>query len=298
MLGAVAFARGMAWPMFRKVRRADLAALAERGEVDGGERLVSAVELLAGKGRGSSALIEALTKEAETRSKALRPSRLLSIRGAAARLALGILAIGIVVGPGLVGPKPLRRRWSGRWRRGGTSSGSAGSWSRRSPGIWSRRGGRDVAISGKVRPRFGSGDAPREAWLEWVEESGAKHRSKMEAESEESAPERSFAITMPRVSGSFSYRVVVDSARSDKHAIKVVDPPSIAALEATIEPAKIHEKAGDEGRERVEDRGVGGEPGDVPRRHECAGEEGRAFLAEGEGRVGIDGGSGRFDDFQ
>ena len=209
VLGAVAFVSGILRPMLRTVKRADLAALAERGEVDGGERLVSAVELLAGKGGGSSALIEALTKEAETRSKSLRPSKTLSIRGALARLALGILAFGIVVGPGLVGPKPLRaalERAVAPWRdveRVGRFLVEA------KPGDRVAARGTDVAISGTVRPRFGSSDAPREAWLEWVEESGVKHRSKMEAESEESAPERSFAITLPRVAGSFSYRVVV-----------------------------------------------------------------------------------------
>ncbi len=48
--------------------------------------------------------------------------------------------------------------------------------------------------------------------------------------------QRTWRVTLPRVAGSFTYRVENGPARSDRHAIRAVEAPAVASLDVRVEP--------------------------------------------------------------
>ena len=237
----LALALAVVVPAVRRRRWADLAAVAESGHPDLGERITSAVDLLAdhaSRAHGSPELIGALAEDAAERSRGIDPAVAVSGRPAAVRLALGVLAILLVLAPSVVRPdpfEPLLMRFVAPWRdldRIGRFVVDV------TPGDKVVAVGSDVPFAATVRPRFGSAEAPKEAWLEWTDESGRSRRSRMASDSDDPAPRRSFNLVLPRVAGSFRYRVTTGPAQSRRHAISAIEPPRVASLSATIEPPK------------------------------------------------------------
>jgi hypothetical protein len=234
-IGAAALA-AVAGPLVRRVGWTDLAAVAEAGHPDMGERLTSSVALLAGRAHGSPALIAALADDAAIRSRGLDLARAVGFGPAARRAALGAAALALVAAPGLVRPDPfatLLKRFLAPWSdldRVGRFVLDV------RPGDRVVAIGSDLPVSATVRPRFGRAEAPDEAWLEWADAQGVSNRVRMAAESVEPASTRSFSVTLPRVPGSLAYRVASGSAQSRRHRITAVEPPAVASLSATVEP--------------------------------------------------------------
>ncbi len=103
--------------------------------------------------------------------------------------------------------------------------------------------GSDLTVSASVRPRFGLGLSPDAAWLEWTAEGDASPQriamptatgSDPSALSDSSA--RRFALTLPRLVRSISYRVVCGEAASPRYRITALEPPAVAAISARVEP--------------------------------------------------------------
>ena len=101
--------------------------------------------------------------------------------------------------------------------------------------------GTDLTVGAQVRPRFGNLTPPESAWLEWTESGGddAWHRVAMPVEGSgppSTTATRSFAVTLPRLTGSLTYRVASGSALSRSYRSTALEPPAVAALAATVEP--------------------------------------------------------------
>jgi hypothetical protein len=232
-------ARWVIRPLIQCSRWADLAAVAESGNPELGERLTSTVDLLAenaNRAHGSPELIAALAEDAGEKTQGIDLGRALSFRPATARLGFGALAILLVLAASIARPDPfgtLLKRFLAPW----ADVDRVGRFLLEvKPGDRVVALGSDVPVSARVRPRFGSADAPQQAWLEWTDTSGAKQRARMTAESDEPSPTRSFSLVLPRIAKSIQYRVVTDAAQSPRHAITAVEPPSIASLSVSVEP--------------------------------------------------------------
>ncbi|MEO6810145.1 MAG: hypothetical protein ABI353_13610, partial [Isosphaeraceae bacterium] len=236
-------------PLVRRVGWMDLAALAERAHPMLHERLTSTIGLLRGPAHGSPELIDALAVEAADRAEGLNLGLAVSLRTAFRRCALGVSTFALVMLPGVAGPEPMANlvtRFVAPWldvERVGRFLLDV------RPGDRIVAVGSDVTITANVRPRFGSGNAPEDAWLHWTDALGKSRSVRMTAESIDAASTRTFTVTLPRVADSFGYRVASGSARSRSHRITAIEPPAVVALSVTITPppyTKIPETKGND----------------------------------------------------
>ncbi len=186
-------------PLLRRRNWVDLAAVAESGQPDLGERLAGAVDLL-GRGErshGSAAMIAALADQASERAGSLDLGRAVSKHGAAIWMALGLIAGAMVIAPSFVRPDPfatLGRRFLSPWlaidRVGRFLVEVA-------PGDAVVAVGSDVAFVATVRPRFGGVGEVEASWLEWTDADGSKHRLKMLADEQNTPASRASAWSCP-----------------------------------------------------------------------------------------------------
>ncbi len=243
-LGAVGIATlwGMVRPLVRSIDAADLAALAERGQPELGERLVGSVELLerGERAHGSRALIEALAGQAAERARAVAPGRAVPAGRAVRRLALGMIVAGLVAAPPLLRPDPfgtLARRFLAPWleldRVGMVTLTVA-------PGDAVVALGSDLEVTAEAAPRLGTAlgtSTPDAAWLEWDDRTtGTSHRIRMATRPGESAHSRVFEARLPRLGGAVRYRVTTAPVASRRFEVKAVEPPSVATITALVEP--------------------------------------------------------------
>ena len=239
-------------PIVRRTVLLDLAALAERSHPELGEQLTGAVALLGGKtpAHGSPALIAALADRAAEQARAVQPSRARSWRPAALRLAWAFLALGLLAAPCGIWPNTygtLARRFLMPW----ASLDRVSRWVLSvAPGDRVMAIGAELTVTASVGPRFGTGTAPAGAWLDWsADGDGAGHRVAMadapEPESKtapaSSSSSRGFAVTLPPLARSISYRVESGSAVSRWYRIKAVESPAVTAITARVEPPDVYE---------------------------------------------------------
>ena len=195
-------------PLFRRFGAFDLAAVAERGLPELGERLTSAVALLdrGTRPHGSPGLIAALAEEAAAKSREIRPACAVTWGRAVRRLTLGLLAVGLFTVPARLQPESygtLARRFLMPWAdldRVGRFVVTV------APGERVLAIGSDLTVSANVRPWFGLGTTPDLAWLEWTAEGDARSQRIVmpaETETDPEAPSdstaRKFALTLPRL---------------------------------------------------------------------------------------------------
>ncbi len=225
-------------PLFRGRSFDDLAAVAESGHPELGERLTSAVDLLGRRGasHGSPAMIAELAEQASAKARAANLGDSVEAGGAIGRFLAGALLAALVIAPAFVRPDPFEaigRRFLMPWAdvaRVGRFVVEV------SPGDSVVAIGSDVAFSATLRPRFGSVAPTERAALEWVGADGLTHRATMTtAESPDSAS-RSFRLVLPRLGETIRYRVVTDSADSNRHRIEAIEPPSVAKIVAKVTP--------------------------------------------------------------
>ena len=245
-LAAVAAAMVLAVlrPWLRGAAALDLAAVAQRAHPELGERLTGAVALLSPRRdrpvHGAPALIAALADEAAAEVAIIDPARAVPWRRPARWFALGLAVLGLTAAPAILWPATygiLARRFVAPWvdlERVGRFVITV------APGDRVAAIGADVTMGAHVRPRFGNLTPPESAWLEWTESrgNGGWHRVAMPVEeaSAASTATRSFAVTLPRLTGSLNYRVASGSALSRSYRITALEPPAVAALAATVEP--------------------------------------------------------------
>lgn len=250
-IGVGALIHAVLRPLARGLPALDLAAVAERTHPGLGERLTGAVALLGSHAstpaHGSPALIAALADEAAADAATVDPTRAVPLRRPARGFAIGLILLGLVAAPAAAWPSTygiLVRRFLAPWAdldRIGRFVLDV------TPGDRVAAIGADLTINARIRPRFGNQGPPEDAWLEWAEAGGgAWHRVAMPVESPDPAsasaagtapaPTRSFAVTLPRLTGSMTYRVTSGSAASRTYRIDAIDPPAAAALAASVEP--------------------------------------------------------------
>lgn len=215
----------------------ELAAMVERVVPDPGELLTGAVGLLAhGRSHGSPALITALANDASAHADMIESNHVAPARQAARWFLCGLGAVALVSLPGVIHPDPfatLARRFLAPWaeiERAGRYSVAV------APGHAVAAIGDDLTVSATVTSRLGRFPAAAEVSVEWTDLStGRTHRRVMEEPSNSAA--RLFAMAMPKLTGSFDYRVKVGRvAESRWFRVEVVVPPSIARLSARVEP--------------------------------------------------------------
>ncbi|MFI5259254.1 MAG: hypothetical protein ACHQ01_06570, partial [Candidatus Limnocylindrales bacterium] len=234
-------------PIVRRFVAFDLAALAEQSHPELGEQLTGAVALSGGDvhAHGSPALIAALAERAAAQSSTVEPARASSWRPAALRLAWGLLALGLLAAPLRIWPTTygtLGRRflmpWAGLDRVGRLVLSVA-------PGDRVMAIGAELTVTASVRARLGSDTVPDGAWLEWsADGEPAGHRVAMPAAPDpesrtklaSASSARGFAVTLPGLARSISYRVESGSARSRWYRINAVEPPAVASIVARVEP--------------------------------------------------------------
>ncbi len=235
-VAAVATGSGVIRPLVRRLTWNDLAALAEHGEPSLGERLTSAVGLLRQQPHGSPELIAAVVDDASERAEQFDLTRAVSMRGAMAWFMAGGIGAVLVVLPAIVQPDPfahLGKRFLFPWAdidRVGRFTVEV------APGDTVVAVGSDVSFSATVQSRFGEAVPRDQAWLEWTGNAGTPNRVKMVAAIESNHGTQAFAVTLPRLTGSLTYRAIVAGNASRRHQIMAVDPPAVASLKARIEP--------------------------------------------------------------
>ncbi|MDR3636399.1 MAG: hypothetical protein P4L84_21530, partial [Isosphaeraceae bacterium] len=234
--GGLVFLTKVVGPAVRRTGALDLAAVAERGQPELGERLTGAVSLLTARAHGSSGLIAAVADDAAAWAEGADLRRAVTFGSARRRLVQGVIALGLVGAPAFVSLpyRALGQRFLAPW----SDLERIGRWVITvAPGDQVVALGSDLALSAEVRPRFGTSDAPEVAWLEWSDRAdGQAHRVAMPAAEESAATTRAFSVTLPRVAGSFTYRVVSGSAESRRYTITAVEPPAVASLSVRVEP--------------------------------------------------------------
>ena len=234
--GAIALLAGVVRPLVRRIGWIELAAVAERGHPGLAERLTGAVGLLRGRPHGSPELIAALAEDAAQSARKLDLAGSISSRGAVNRLILGAVAFAIVAAPAMARPDPFADLWK-RFLTPWADVDRVGRFVLEvEPGDKVVAIGSDLPISAKVRPRFGTAPAPEAATLIWTDAEGVEGRAKMVADPDTPATARQFAVTLPRVAGSLTYRVESGPAASRPHAIQAVEAPAVASLSARVEP--------------------------------------------------------------
>jgi hypothetical protein len=242
--GTIALLRCVVRPMVRRMTWNDLAAVAESGETTLGERLTSAVGLLRQQPHGSPVLIAALVDDATERVRKANLTGAISSRTAVSSLFLGLAAMALVVVPAFVQPHPYRNLWKrflAPWadidRVGRFAIGV-------SPGDKVVAIGADLPVSATVRSRFGETTPRADAWLEWTVAAGSTNRVKMVAAQIGTASEPTFAVTLPKLTESLSYRIIFGSDTSRLHQIKAIEAPAVTSLKAYIEPPSYTKRPG------------------------------------------------------
>jgi hypothetical protein len=231
-------------PLLRRAAVLDLAAVAQRAHPELGERLTGAVALLNPitnrPAHGAPALIGALADEASAEVVTVDVARAVPWRRPARWCALGLAALGLSAAPAVLWPATygiLARRFLTPWvdlERIGQFVITV------APGDRIVAIGADLTVGAQVRPRFANLTPPESAWLEWTESGGhgTWHRVAMPVEG--SGPlrtaARSFAVTLPRLTGSLTYRVASGSALSRSYRVTAIEPPAVTALAASVEP--------------------------------------------------------------
>jgi hypothetical protein len=229
-------------PLFQRRMALGLAALAEQSDGQLGERLTATVALVGGASpaHGSPALIAALAEEATARAGTLDPRTIVPLGSAGRRLATGGLVLALLTAGCLMIPDPLgtlARRFLAPW-----ADLDRASWLivAVQPGDTTVAVGSELKISARVRARLGQPVTAESAWLEWTEAApnGPVHRVAMPDDSEASASgdDRAFAVALPSLTRSLTYRVASGSSRSRRFRVNVVEPPALEALSAHVEP--------------------------------------------------------------
>ena len=224
---------GLSQVFGRRARAIELAAVIERGDPDLQERLTGAVGLFGENAHGSPALIAALTDDAAEHVEAIDLSRAAPSQRAWKRLALGVGVAGLVAAPPLINDDPcgqLAKRFLMPWAGLDRVSRFV---VRVEPGDAVVAVGDDLAVSARVVSRFGGTAPETAATLEWTDANGKTRRTAMEPASGE---ERGFTASLPRLSGTVSYRVVSPSAESRRFSAQAIAPPSVASASAKVEP--------------------------------------------------------------
>ena len=232
-------------PLFRRAAYGDLAAVAERGHPELGERIVGAVSLLGARDtpNGSPAMIAALGDEAARRASETDLSAAVSRRSAVGAAVLGLASLGMVAAPCLIKPDPFRmlaHRFLAPWA---DVSRVARFVVTVAPGDVIAAIGSDVNIQATVRPRFDRSVPPDSATLEWAGPDDEWHRTTMAADQENPAGSRGFRLRLPRIAGTIRYRVMAGSAEGIRHTITAVVPPSVAAISALVRPPSYTKRA-------------------------------------------------------
>ncbi len=248
-LAAVLFAFG--WSVVRaSLRRRnafDLAAAVEHAHPGMEENLTGAVALLSGgnPSHGSAALIAAVADRAAERVGLVEPARVIPWRGPRTRFLLGLAALGVLAAPLLFWPVTytrLARHFLMPWadvERPGRLVVAV------SPGNHAIPVGADLAVTASVRTRLSMDSVPEDAWLVWsTEGEQASHRvampgvkrNELAIGSAPAKPSRDYAVTLPRLARSISYRVESGSVQSPRYRVKVVEPPSLAAISVRVDP--------------------------------------------------------------
>ena len=232
-------------PLVRRFGVFDLAAMAERGVPELGERLTGAVALLEGDRapHGSPSLIAALAEEAVEKTRAVKPARAVSWTRAARRLAGGMLALAMLAAPAYLWPESygtLARRFLMPW----ADIDRVSQWVVSvAPGDLVLVVGSDLTVSATIRPRLNIGRLPDEARLEWQAEGDDRRQgvamppaASPEPTAEPGSSARRFAFTLTKLGRSIGYRVVSGEASSRRHRITALEPPAVTAIAARVEP--------------------------------------------------------------
>ena len=238
--GTLAILATVLRPMLRRLTWADLAAVAETGQPTLGERLTGTVALLRGRPHGSPELIAALVDDAAGHVREANLTGAISVRGALGRVALGAIAAALVITPAVASPDPFAVLWT-RFLAPWAQVDRVGRFTVEvTPGDRVVAIGADLPVSATVRPRFGASAPTDDAWLEWTGADGVANRVKMveEAAAKETNARgsRAFAVTLPGLAGSLTYRVASGPAASRRHRITAVEAPAVAALKADVAP--------------------------------------------------------------
>jgi len=238
--GTLALLATVLRPMLRRLTWGDLAAVAETGQPTLGERLTGTVALLRGRPHGSPELIAALVDDAAGHAGTADLTRAISARGAVGRLALGMLAATLVVAPAVASPDPFADLWT-RFLAPWAGIDRVGRFTVEvTPGDRVVAIGADLPVAATVRPRFGAAAPTDDAWLEWTGADGVANRVKMAEEADTRAGKargpRSFAVTLPGLAHSLTYRVASGPAASRRHRITAVAAPAVAGLTARVAP--------------------------------------------------------------
>jgi hypothetical protein len=211
--------------------------MVERAVHDPRELLTGAVGILAhGRSHGSPALIAALVNNASINADMIESNHVAPARQAVRWFLCGLGAVALVSVPGVIHPDPfttLALRFLAPWaetERVGRFTIAVG------PGNTVAAIGDDLTVSATVMSRLGQLPAAAEVLLEWTDlATGRTHRRVMDEPS--SSPARLFAMAMPKLTGSFDYRVKVGPvAESRWFRVEVAAPPSVARLAAQVEP--------------------------------------------------------------
>jgi len=248
----LAFVATVVRPIIGRSRAFDLAAVAERSHPEiGGEPLTGAVSLMdeGSPAHGSPALIAAVVARAAEQAGRIEPSRAIPWRGAFTRLACGLFALGLLALPVLIWPQSygtLVRRFLMPWvdlDRVGLEILTV------KPGDQVLAVGVDLPVTASLRSRFGFGLGPKsgEAWLDWsFQGEPERHRVAMppaaddapepEQSPRSTSPSRHFAVTLPRLGRSISYRITSGGTSSRWYQITVLEPPILMAIAARVEP--------------------------------------------------------------
>ncbi len=223
----------------RRARALDLAAVLERSDPELGERLTGTVGLL-GEPHGSPDLIAALADDASAHAATIDAAHAAPAGKTWRRLGLGVVSLAVVAAPALIRPDPFERLtrrvlmpWMSVERIGIYDVVVA-------PGDTVAALGDDLAVSAWVAPRFAGSPVLGGAWLEWSEDATARSRriamTEKEEEKGKSKGARGFALVLPRLAGSLTYRVVSGSGESRRYRVKAIAPPALSSISARVEP--------------------------------------------------------------
>jgi hypothetical protein len=246
-LGLATFVIKVVSPLGRRARAFDLAAVAERGHPEIGEPLTGAVSLLDrdSPAHGSPALIEALAAQAAERASRIVTARVVPWRRSLTRLGSGACVLGLLAAPILIWPLSygtLARRFLMPWvdlDRVGPEMLVV------KPGDQVLPAGADLAVSASLRSRFGLRVSADSAWLEWSSPGqSALHRVAMPPVADNASQQsqrtakssNDFAVVLPKLGQSISYRVTTGGTTSRTYQITVLEPPFVKAIVARIEP--------------------------------------------------------------
>ena len=291
--GVVVCLTGIAWPLIRRQRRQELAAVAERPYPSLARRLSTAVVLAeeAGRAHGSPSLIAAEVEGSAGRVAAVDPRLAVPARRSRRRLAAGAVALLMVTLPAAIWPDPFGILWR-RFLMPWTDPGTAGLVTLRvEPGDAVVPPGGSVNVTATAASRLG-GTLPEEATLEWVGPVGNVRRMPMEPADAEGG---GFVATLPPIEGPVNYRVVAGRWRSRAVPGEARPAAGDRGAGGGGRAAAVHEEAGRGPARPGGGPGLAGEPDRGDDRRRPAGPRGPADLAGRARRAGraAAGGDGR-----